>query len=71
MKKLVPLCYVLLTLAGLAGGIVCGIQFVMAIRFMELGRVVVYFTLAVLSLELFVIALTRLVRMRQQKKEQS
>lgn len=71
MKKVIPLFCALLTLAGLACGIVCAIQFVMAIRFGELGRVVVYFTLAVLSVELFIIALTRLVRMRKPKEEQS
>lgn len=71
MKKVIPLFCALLTLAGLVCGVVCMIQFVMAIRYGELGRVVVYFTLAVLSVELFIIALTRLVRMRKPKEEQS
>ena len=67
MKKASSFGYVLLMLAGLVCAIVCAVQFVMAIRFGELGRVVFYFMLAAFSIELFAVALTRLVRMRKSK----
>ncbi|MBQ7129956.1 MAG: hypothetical protein IJO21_02805 [Oscillospiraceae bacterium] len=69
MKKLIPLIYAVLSLAGLFGGILCAVQFVTAIRFGELGRVIVYFFLAVLCLELLAVCVTRLVRMRKTKEE--
>ena len=71
MKKVLPVVYLFLAWAGLVCCVVCGIQFVMALRYGELGRVVMYFLLAVLSVELLCVSVTRLVRMRRTKQEQS
>lgn len=68
MKKIIPICYLLLTLAGLVCAILCAVQFAMAIRFLELGRVIVYFLLAVICAGVFGIGLTRLIRMRNRKE---
>ena len=69
MKKFLSGCCIVLMLAGLVCGGVCGVQFVMALRYGELGRVLLYFILAILGIELFAVCLTRLVRGR--KKENS
>ena len=69
MKKLFSVCCIVLMLIGLICAGVCAAQFVMALRFGELGRVLLYFVLAILGIELFAVCLTRLVRSR--KKENS
>lgn len=68
MKKLLTVMRLLLMTAGLVCAGICAVQFVMALRFGELGRVLVYFVLAVLGLELFAISLTRLIRLRRNKE---
>ena len=68
-KRLSLILSALLALVGTAGAIVSAVMFVMAIRFVELGRVIVYFTLTVLCLELVVYSLIRLVNLRKSKKE--
>ena len=68
-KRLFLILFALLILVGTAGAIVSAVMFVMAIRFGELGRVIVYFTLTVLCLELVVYSLIRLVNLRKSKKE--
>lgn len=47
--------YKLLAAAGGIGVVLCAIQFVMAIRYGELGRVVVYLFLGLFCLELIVL----------------
>ncbi len=69
MKKIIPVFYLLLILLGLVAEILSTIQFIMALRFGELGRVVVYFTLVILSLALFLVGLTKMVRMRNPKEK--
>ena len=59
------LLYILLSMASLVGTIVSSAQFAMAIRYHEWGRVIVYFFLAVLCLELLVMAALRLYRCRR------
>ena len=68
MKKIIPFINILLIAAELVCGIVCMIQFVMAICYGELGRVVFYAVLAVFAVELFFISLMRL---RKDKNAQS
>ena len=68
MKKLLPVLFAVLTVLGMVCAGICAVQFVMALRFGELGRVLLYFFLTVLGLELFAISLNRLVRMRKSKE---
>ena len=68
-KRLFLILFALLILVGTAGAIVSAVMFVMAIRFGELGRVIVYFTLTVLCRELTIYSLIRLVNLRKSKKE--
>ena len=65
-KRLFVILFALLALIGTAGAIVCTIMFVMAIRFGELGRVIFYFMLAFLSIEVAIYSLFRLVKSKQQ-----
>ena len=57
MKKLL---LILLLLLGIAGFLICAAMFVMAIRYGELGRVVFYGLLAVVSAELAFVSFPRL-----------
>ena len=68
-KKLAVILFALLALIGTAGAVVSAVMFVMAIRFGELGRVIVYFMLAVLSLELAIYSFVRLVNLRKSQKD--
>lgn len=52
------------------GAVVCAVQFVVAIRYGELGRVLVYFTLGALFLEAAIPSIFRTVReLRKDKRE--
>ncbi len=64
-KKLSFFLNILLTVVWIAGGIVCAVMLVMAIRFQEWGRVLLYGCLALVCLELAVLAVIRLVRLQK------
>ena len=56
---------ILISVAAVAAAVVCLVQFVMAIAFMELGRVVFYFTLALICLEISVISIGNFFKKRK------
>ena len=71
MKKGFSILLAALMIIGLVGGILCTVQFIMALRYGELGRVVVYFTIAAICIELSVLSLIRFVGERKGNKEHS
>jgi hypothetical protein len=56
---------ILISAVSAAAAVVCLMQFVMAIAFMELGRVVFYFTLALICLEISVISIWNFFKKRK------
>ena len=54
-----------LSAAGLFGASICAIQFAMAVRFMELGRCILYFFLASLCIETAVFSIANLLKKRK------
>ena len=56
---------ILISVVAGAAAVVCVIQFVMAIAFMELGRVVFYFTLALVCIEASVISVGNFIKKRK------
>ena len=64
-KRLALLVNVIVILASLAGTAVCAIQFAVAVRFLELGRVLLYFLLTSLCIETLVFSVIRLVKDRK------
>jgi hypothetical protein len=56
---------ILISVAAVAAAVACLIQFVMAIAFMELGRVVFYFTLALVCIEVSVISIGNFIKKRK------
>lgn len=57
-------CFLLMVLIGIGGLAFSAVMTVMAVRFLELGRVLFYGVLAVLSMELAGYSLFRLIRKR-------
>ena len=57
-------CFLLMVLIGIGGLAFFAVMTVMAVRFLELGRVLFYGVLAVLSMELAGYSLFRLIRKR-------
>lgn len=66
-KKLSLIFFTLCALAGTAGAVTSAAMFVMAIRFGELGRVIVYFILCVSAVELTVYSAIQLIKRRKQQ----
>ena len=60
---------ILLTISGICGTVFAVIMFIMAIVFGELGRVIFYFIVAILFIELLVCAILRLIRSRKNLSE--
>ena len=56
---------ILISVVAVAAAVACLIQFVMAIAFMELGRVVFYFTLALVCIEVSVISIGNFFKKRK------
>lgn len=56
---------ILLSISGICGTVFAVIMFIMAIVFGELGRVIFYFIIAILFIELSVCAILRLTRSRK------
>ena len=57
--------HLILLLVGAAGFVVSAVMMIMAIRFLELGRVVFYAVLALLFAELAILSVLRLRKTKQ------
>ena len=64
-NKLALIWNIVVSVAAVVGTAVCAIQFAMAIRFMELGRVIFYFVLASLCIETAVFSIAHLIGKRK------
>ena len=60
---------ILLSISGICGTVFAVIMFIMTIVFGELGRVIFYFIIAILFIELLVWAILRLIRSRKNLSE--
>lgn len=62
---------ILLAVVGICGTVFALIMFIMAIAFGELGRVIFYFIISILFIELSVWAILRLIRSRKNLSERN
>ena len=62
MKKLLNILGAVL---GVAGAIGCTVMVIMAIRFMELGRVVFYLVIGIVCIEVAVLTIINLVKSKK------
>lgn len=64
-KRQTVIWNVILASISVIGASICAIQFAMAVRFMELGRCIVYFFLASLCIETSVFSIANLLKKRK------
>lgn len=57
--------HLILLLAGVVGFVVCAVMLVMAVRFLELGRMVFYAVLTLVFAELAILSFLRLRKNKQ------
>ena len=65
MEKTALIWNIVVSVLAVIGTAVCAIQFAMAIRFLEIGRVIFYFFLASLCIETSVFSIANLIKKRK------